>query len=103
MGEGLAEGVASDERQKESTSSSSSVPSDGIEGLFDGCELRFGRDKRLEEVHPSVNHLCSKIRACLHAQPHIHKRKVYNLRWQKAERDAWYKGCYQRAPRSWKC
>lgn len=54
--EGLAEGAASDERQKESALSKSSAPSDGIEGLFDGCELRFGRDKRLEEVHQSCCH-----------------------------------------------
>ena len=58
-GEGLAEGAASDERQKESALSKSSLPSDGIEGLFDGCELRFGRDKRLEEVRQSGRHLCN--------------------------------------------
>ncbi len=37
-------------RHKDSSVAQSSVPTDGIEGLFDDCELRFGRDKRLAEV-----------------------------------------------------
>lgn len=47
---GLAEEAALDERQKNGASLQDVGPSDGIEGLFDGCELRFGRDKRLAEV-----------------------------------------------------
>lgn len=80
-GEGLAEGAASDERQKESALSKSSLPSDGIEGLFDGCELRFGRDKRLEEVHSSVNYLCSEVAHAYMHTLHNHEQKKYKFRW----------------------